>query len=183
MREERLHRAFIRHQNWTYSLTQPQILSMLPGIPAALSRIVAPTSPGRTNCTVFGAWLICAIWSDVWHEDLWLDIQVGRGSDRPWSGIEGLEKRGVGKRDDRLRAPGIYAVQSWSRLTPEGKIETREGRPKSFGHFRVVSRLGRDSQLYVREASQSKGGVVASVPSVNVVPTWGHEVRAVRLID
>jgi hypothetical protein len=175
----KIEKAFNRFWGWGYSLANPQVPEFLPGMPKALASAVAPAGrPASTNCTVLEGWCIFAALPEARAvPGLWLDLQVGRGKERPWSGQEGLVAANLGEWAD-LEEPGVYSVQSWSNLV-DGKIVS-DGPTKSSGHRRLVTVVDART-MQVREASQRKGGVVYHQLGLGQEAQWGHAVRAVRL--
>lgn len=172
--------AFNEFWNWGYSRNKPQIPQMLPGVPEELGSMVAPKGkPGVTNCTVMGGWVILAALPAAREvKGLWLDIQVGRGRDKPWSGTDSLVTNGLGVRDDAFSEVGVYAVQKWSKLDGFGHVVATPERT-SEGHFFLVTVVDASS-LQVREASQRQMRVVYRIVDRAAAKTWG-EYRAVRL--
>lgn len=184
----KIEKAFNRFWSWGYSLADPQVPDLLPGVPRSIAVAPAVLRGGarpRTNCTVLGAWCILAALPAAREvAGLWLDLQVGRGLDKPWSGMDSLVDAGFGEHAP-LEEPGVYAVQNWSWLSAAGHVvgpqQSQAGQPLSTGHFRLVT-IEERGLLQVREASQRQSGVVYSIASAAQAARWGHVVRAVRLL-
>lgn len=160
--------AFEAHQGWTYDLNAPSVPRWIEGCPRGVPS-VEDGAPRRTNCTALVAWCLLAAFPRL--RDLEPDPARPRtpplwGAVNEWQGyprfagvslLSGLLAPGD------LRQPGLYYTQSWGATT---------------GHARLVE--VRASDLVVREASQSRGGVVERLAPLSAPSTWG-ETRAVRI--